>query len=382
MSHGVPRVGGEGEGGVASSQDKIKARIKAYKELEKDVTDRIKNEDYSNTTFQLTSTLLSQNPEYYTIWNHRRLLLQHVFAREFSTSSPDNPTAEGTLSTSDDHADTTAAQKAGLSPSQHEISLLISEDLSSLLPLLKQYPKCYWIWNHRSWLLTKATTHLPAASAIKFWQGELALVGKMLALDSRNFHGWGYRRTVVEAIERLGDISMAEKEFEYTTKMIKTNLSNFSAWHYRSQLIPRLLNERNARREARAKFLDGEFELITSALYTDPYDQSLWFYHQFLMATLDTTNPQAGIILSPCTNSDRKMYLEQEVTSVREMLDGAEDCKYIYQALLEYARRWRDLGGEVEKTDMKEWLGELRKLDPLREGRWRDLEKVLGLEVV
>jgi len=76
------------------------------------------------------------------------------------------------------------------------------------------------------------------------------------------------------------------------------------------------------------------------------------------------------------------MYLEQEVTSVREMLDGAEDCKYIYQALLEYARRWRDLGGEVEKTDMKEWLGELRKLDPLREGRWRDLEKVLGLEVV
>ncbi len=207
-------------------------------------------------------------------------------------------------------------------------------------------------------------------------------MGKMLALDSRNFHGWGYRRTVVEAIERLGDISMAEKEFEYTTKMIKTNLSNFSAWHYRSQLIPRLLNERNARREARAKFLDGEFELITSALYTDPYDQSLWFYHQFLMATLDTTNPQAGIILSPCTNSDRKMYLEQEVTSVREMLDGAEDCKYIYQALLEYARRWRDLGGEVEKTDMKEWLGELRKLDPLREGRWRDLEKVLGLEVV
>jgi len=41
MSHGVPRVGGEGEGGVASSQDKIKARIKAYKELEKDVTDRV-----------------------------------------------------------------------------------------------------------------------------------------------------------------------------------------------------------------------------------------------------------------------------------------------------------------------------------------------------
>jgi geranylgeranyl transferase type-2 subunit alpha len=49
---------------------------------------------------------------------------------------------------------------------------------------------------------------------------------------------------------------MVESEFEYTTKMIKSNLSNFSAWHNRSKLIPRLLNERNADDIARQKFLD------------------------------------------------------------------------------------------------------------------------------
>jgi geranylgeranyl transferase type-2 subunit alpha len=49
---------------------------------------------------------------------------------------------------------------------------------------------------------------------------------------------------------------MVESEFEYTTKMINANLSNFSAWHNRSKLIPRLLDERNADAAKRRKFLD------------------------------------------------------------------------------------------------------------------------------
>lgn len=204
----------------------------------------------------------------------------------------------------------------------------------------------------------------------------------MLALDSRNFHGWGYRRQVVDEIEKLSAKSMVEQEFEYTTKMIKTNLSNFSAWHYRSQLIPRLLVERQAGSEERKKMLDSEFELITQALYTDPYDQSLWFYHQYLMSTLDESNHQSASILDPCTNDDRLHYLEQELDNVKEMLDGAEDCKYIYQALLEYSQRYLEVEAgnkKVTTVEIKGWLEELRKIDPLREGRWTDLEHSLNL---
>lgn len=87
-------------------------------------------------------------------------------------------------------------------------------------------------------------------------------MSKMLVIDSRNFHGWGYRRKVVSELEspELEGTSMAESEFAYTTKMLsssKDGLKNFSAWHHRSKLIPRLLNERKADDVTRRKFLDA-----------------------------------------------------------------------------------------------------------------------------
>ena len=64
-----------------------------------------------------------------------------------------------------------------------------------------------------------------------------------------------------------------------------------------------------------------------------------------------------------------------------DMLDGAEDCKWIYDALIEYTlalsrieeRQLR----EDERVDCLQWLNELRKLDTLRGGRWADLELIL-----
>lgn len=341
---------------------------------------KIKAGDFANATFQQISSLLRQNPEYYTVWNHRRVLLLDVFQKELKS---------GNNAVSESQPDGSDGSKVSLTLAQQEIAMLAKEDLQFLIPLIKQFPKCYWIWNHRSWLLATATQHLPSETALQLWQGELALDSKMLALDSRNFHAWDYRRKIVGELERLSGKSMVEQEFGYTTKMIQSNLSNFSAWHNRSQLIPRLLDERNASAEDRKKLFDGEFEQITTALYTDPYDQSLWSYHQYLMSTLDPESPinsadysRKTAVLSPVTNADRLEYLEQELDSIKEILDGAEDCKYIYQALLEYSRRYLEVDAgnkKVTTREMIEWLAELRKLDPLREGRWRDMELKLNL---
>jgi geranylgeranyl transferase type-2 subunit alpha len=83
-------------------------------------------------------------------------------------------------------------------------------------------------------------------------------VSKMLARDNRNFHGWGYRKIVIASLESdvLHGKSMARQEFGYTTKMISSNLSNFSAWHNRTKLIQSFLDEELASDDERLKMLD------------------------------------------------------------------------------------------------------------------------------
>lgn len=121
-----------------------------------------------------------------------------------------------------------------------------------------EYPKCYWLWNYRLWVLQQAIDRLQTPVARRIWEEELGLVGKMLHRDRRNFHAWGYRRHVVRQLESpvLEGSSMVEPEYEYTTKMIRNDLSNFSAWHNRSQLIPRLLDGRKADDKARLELLE------------------------------------------------------------------------------------------------------------------------------
>lgn len=135
---------------------------------------------------------------------------------------------------------------------------MLRSELGFTVPLLMEFPKCYWIWKYRSWLLQQAIERLDPPVARRIWEEELGLDTKMLTKDRRNFHAWGYRRTVVGYLESaaLNGKSMVESEFEFTTKMIRVDLSNFSAWHNRSKLIPRLLDERGADDNARETFFD------------------------------------------------------------------------------------------------------------------------------
>lgn len=58
---------------------------------------------------------------------------------------------------------------------------------------------------------------------------------RLLANDSRNFHGWNHRFFVVQRMGRSD-----EDELEFTHNLITQDYSNFSAWHYRSLLLLRV----------------------------------------------------------------------------------------------------------------------------------------------
>ena len=130
-----------------------------------------------------------------------------------------------------------------------------------------------------------------------------------------------------------------------------------------------------------------EFDLITSAIYTDayPYAQSVWFYHQFLMTTL-TESVGHATITPQFTPEDRIEYVTRQLLNLKDMLDGAEDNKWIYNALIEYTLALAEMEERrpesEEKDDCLAWLGELKKLDPDRRGRWDDLENTLRLDKV
>ncbi|KRZ98783.1 uncharacterized protein AC631_05466, partial [Debaryomyces fabryi] len=169
---------------------------------------------------------------------------------------------------------------------------------------LKRFPKCYWIWNHRIWCLNQ----LQATNEAN-WDVELAIVSKLLEMDSRNFHGWQYRRYLVENIqkkvareydnqnhlEKLAHLRIDIKEFEYTTAKINKNISNFSAWHNRTKLVPKIyhglkeLDDKNEFSDISHLFqspysiMVHDLELIKTGMYMDPEDTSVWLYLYWLI---------------------------------------------------------------------------------------------------
>ncbi|KAK4139412.1 uncharacterized protein C8A04DRAFT_33093 [Dichotomopilus funicola] len=422
-------------------------RIAKYRELEDQARALASRGEHSTPElFQITTKLLRLNPEYYTIWNaRRRCLISGSFSNSSAGSSrskgssttsatpntapssakcsspssattppgPGPQTAGKSGTTADDAGDeasnpienheatpTPAEAKAPAAEATQTTEATEAQDLSVIkselaftIPLLLESPKCYWIWSYRLWILEQAIARLPARQARKVWEEELGLVSMMLGRDRRNFHAWGYRRHVVDQLEStaLHGSSMVETEFAYTDSMIKTDLSNFSAWHRRSRLIPRLLEERGADAQTRREFFNQELELIHNALNVGPEDQSLWYYHQFLVLNLvspnqpNPTTPSQALIVPDLPLADRIGYLTSEINLIDELLEDYDDVKSIYEALFEYRLYQTQLEGrqpdEREKEELARWLGKLKQLDPMRSGRWADLEKEVGLGV-
>eukprot|EP01132_Coremiostelium_polycephalum_P007885 gene7885-9704_t len=197
---------------------------------------------------------------------------------------------------------------------------------------IQQSPKSYWIWYHRKWISVRLDTC--------DWERELKLCSKLLDLDLRNFHCWSYRRFV-------GDRSNLplEKEFEYTTYKIEQNFSNYSAWHQRSALLPKIYSNPHDLFEK----LKEELELVRNAVFTEPKDSSSWIYHKWLVGTI-----------KKIPDIDYKSVLNNELEQIDELIEMEPDCKWpIYISLLLKL----DIGG-FNSNDLQSELDKLKKLDP------------------
>jgi geranylgeranyl transferase type-2 subunit alpha len=106
-----------------------------------------------------------------------------------------------------------------------------------------------------------------------------------LQQDERNFHCWDYRRTIC-ALARVGD----EQELRFSDDMLNTNFSNYSAWHYRSSLLPHLFAATTTDLPMQEARWRAELMKTKSAFYTDPEDSSAWIYSSWLLNDMADTH--------------------------------------------------------------------------------------------
>jgi len=220
---------------TADQRSECQRKIGKYVALKDAVLAKRSTQALDEEAYQLSAKLLEINPDFYSLWNYRRDILNHFFETK---------------------------PKEQLAP----VELKLTE------AALMKNPKSYGAWHHRVWTLQLGVSSL---------QKEIELCGKMLTLDSRNFHCWNYRRIVADMAYKAGLLTPSD-EFAYTTEQINKNFSNYSAWHYRSVLVPQLPMMDNAQQFK--QFMDKEFQYVQNAFATDPADQSSWLYHRWLLA--------------------------------------------------------------------------------------------------
>ncbi|XP_077503469.1 rab geranylgeranyltransferase subunit alpha isoform X2 [Amblyomma americanum] len=206
-------------------------KLEIYKALTQQVIE--KKGEFDDELLRVTGQILQSNPDYTTMWNIRR----EVFMVHFEKSCKK-----------------TAEDGAG--------ELLLTE------AALQKNPKSYGAWSHRAW----AMEAFPGMD----WDKELRLCNLFLDQDERNFHCWDYRRFVCGHTEVTGEMELA-----FTMDRIAANFSNYSAWHYRSSLLPNIYPGPRQGTVQEDVLLE-EYSLVQNATFTDPGDQSAWFYHRWL----------------------------------------------------------------------------------------------------
>jgi len=282
-----------------------------------------KAQHYSAKALESAAQVLKINPEFNTMWNYRREILLDMFekkAQENQEHPVDTAPAPAPAPAPDTASDTASAAPAA--PADDEFlkwkKQLLLFEIKLTEESIRSHPKSYAVWNYRRWV-TQQLDSLPATSTTSApntdthcnWNDELRLCSQFLKYDSRNFHCWDYRRYVVG----VGKIATDKQEFDYTTQLININFSNYSAWHQRSVLLPKLFS--NVDPKPFCDALDQEFELVKQAFYTEPADQSAWFYHRWLRAQS-----------SKFPGNKSKEILKRELQMCDELLSIEPDSKW------------------------------------------------------
>lgn len=250
-------------------------KVEIYTSVMKQIFEKRCNEEDMDTNLKLTQQVLSGNPDIYTLWNIRK----EIFIKKIENED-------------------------------ENVEQLLLDELDFVQSCLRGNPKSYGIWNQRRFVML----HMKEPQ----WIRELQLCNLFLQYDERNFHCWDYRRFVV----RQSNISN-EEELEYTTEKIKENFSNYSAWHNRTKLLAQAYPDAVDKSKVDEKELLKEFDFVQNAFFTDPNDQSAWFYQRWLLGRKNTK--PLLLSLSHILNPQRLIVSFSQSVHKKDLVDSCTD---------------------------------------------------------
>jgi geranylgeranyl transferase type-2 subunit alpha len=337
----------------------------------------------------VSAQLLSLNPELYSLWNHRRrLIIQATSTPSVTPNVTSNETSNVKLETDLKPSDDTMSTSSSSSSSSSSLissSILLERELAVTEAAIKRNPKSYHAWHHRRWSITTlcgledrnhSTCLLIPTTPFNASQ-EFALCEKLFLLDERNFHCWNYRRWVAESFSKVQGKNTQQEddtllplktELEYTLSCIHRNFSNYSAWHQRSCL----LTQRARLSPVSIIDLTLEFILVRKAVFTEPDDQSPWFYRRWVVTELcKHLNEKDSLEWENCFEAIYKLLIE-DCLHLQTLIEAEPRCRWPVAALV-HTQQTFDKSMKGMKTcsligneTIEGLIHTLKEIDPLR----------------
>lgn len=316
----------------------------------------------------LLDKMLRVNPDPLHLWNHRRVVL-----------------------------------------SKHQSKDWLPGEMALTAAALERNPKAYGAWFHRKWALQQQQqqTTTTTSSTSDLLSTELALTEQFLQRDERNFHCWNFRRFLVGLeMGKRGDGSwnlgeeeeeelvigpqitcdsvsdankkkvdpalihkILQREWEFTQTKIVQNFSNFSAFHYRSKLVGLVGDDWTPVEKVEGKsttqtIAQSEWSLMENIIFTEPDDQTIWWYHRFVVDWAKT-------------NKEEEWYaawLQAQAEALQMLVEDEPECKW---GLLGYhlVLSRMEPSEETNTQKMESLLDQLMQIDPDRAQRYETLRK-------
>mmetsp|Transcript_7336 Transcript_7336/g.13680 ORF Transcript_7336/g.13680 Transcript_7336/m.13680 type:complete len:533 (-) Transcript_7336:100-1698(-) len=385
------------------------------------------------TELTLTAHCLMRNPKSYSAWYHRKWALVYYLTH------PTDGNVVGGPSSAEEGPD---APKVHL----NSMGAILQSELDLCVQFLQLDERNFHCWNYRRFVVailgscgstTSACTAVQHADmAVKSdldlfngtWSSWLnysqGMMGAQLSQSAGSAVGiipihpkqdddmdGTTASCVAKHVTPLSEQELAEiirNEWDFTTSKIQDNFSNGSAFHYRSKLLPLVLESRlsstsddggggssdgnppsaSERCDAIQTLAREEWEnILLNAIFTEPDDQTPWWYHRFVVSW---AKPSHGL------DDEYESLLFEMADSLRDLLEvekendmvGNEEkkdeskgakCKWAYiglhlvlSTLLESDFMDEEESAEV-KEEVGECLAELMKIDLNRRERYQNL---------